>query len=112
LGFLAPPLELPNAPCPAAENGWLFHLDCRNVLATNWTPLPAETSAALGGFRARFLELDGRRTRAALRCFRTPATARLLDRGDGAAEQLPVDGDRITFTIGPRQWLELEALFA
>jgi alpha-mannosidase len=111
LGFLAPPLELPNAPCPAAPSGWLWHLDCRNVLATRWTPLPAETSAALGGFRARFLELDGRRTQAALRCFRPPATARKLDCGDGPAEELAIDGDRISFTIGPHQWLELEARF-
>ena len=39
LGFLAPPLVLPDQPPPPTPTGWLFHLDCRNVLATHWEPL-------------------------------------------------------------------------
>ena len=38
-GFLSPPLELPDQPPPPSPTGWLFHLDCRNVLATHWEPL-------------------------------------------------------------------------
>ena len=34
LGFLAPPLVLPDQPPTPTPTGWLFHLDCRNVLAT------------------------------------------------------------------------------
>jgi alpha-mannosidase len=41
LGFLAPPLVLPDQPPPPAPTGWFFHLDCRNVLATHWDPLSA-----------------------------------------------------------------------
>ena len=39
LGFLSPPLVLASQPRPPITSGWLFHLDCRNVLATHWEPL-------------------------------------------------------------------------
>ena len=32
---------LPDQPPPPRPRGWLFHLDCRNVLATRWEALPA-----------------------------------------------------------------------
>ncbi len=41
VGFLAPPLTLPDQPPPPTPSGWLFHLDCRNVLATHWEPIEA-----------------------------------------------------------------------
>jgi len=41
VGLLAPPLILPDQPSPPASTGWLFHLDCRNVLATHWAPIEA-----------------------------------------------------------------------
>ena len=48
LGFLAPPLVLADQPPPPTPTGWLFHLDCRNVLATHWEAACARTSAACG----------------------------------------------------------------
>ena len=46
LGFLAPPLVLPDQPPMPTPTGWLFHLDCRNVLATDWEPLSAAATTA------------------------------------------------------------------
>ena len=85
LGFLAPPLVLPDQPPTPTSTGWLFHLDCRNVLATHWEPVdnsrgltaPGESEQTLPAgetaFRVRLLETDGRGVRLGLRCFRSVA---------------------------------------
>ena len=102
LGFLSPPLALPEQPRPPIPTGWLFHLDCRNVLATHWEPLGdcpdfrvsengtvpfgpphhggadvpvCQKNRGLAGFRVRLLELDGRSVRLRLRCFRAVGSA-------------------------------------
>ena len=54
LGFLSPPLVLPDQPPPPIPTGWLFHLDCRNVLATHWEPLFSDATDGADG------ETDGR----------------------------------------------------
>ena len=132
-GMLAPPLVLPDQPPPTTPSGWLFHLDCRNVLATRWEPLPAETAEptdfsaqdggksppptaadpepCTSGFRVRLLETDGHGVQLGLRCFRdvawrersTPATCRRWN--------LVVEGDRINIPFGPHQWTEIEVGF-
>ncbi len=40
--LIAPALTLDDQPSPPTPTGWLFHLDCRNVLATHWEPLPGD----------------------------------------------------------------------
>ncbi|MBU4272496.1 MAG: hypothetical protein KKE86_12975 [Planctomycetes bacterium] len=120
-GFLSPPLELPDQPPPPSPTGWLFHLDCRNVLATHWEPLTLhellendENSRGLtapGGFRVRLLETDGCGVRLGLRCLRSVSSARILNVGDAPPDELSVEGDRIEVPIGPHQWIEVEARF-
>jgi len=121
-GFLSPPLELPDQPPPPSPTGWLFHLDCRNVLATHWEPLALhealendENSRGLtahGGFRVRLLETDGHGVRLGLRCLRSVSSARILNVGDAPPDELKVEGDRIEVPIGPHQWIEVEARFS
>ncbi len=121
-GFLSPPLELPDQPPPPSPTGWLFHLDCRNVLATHWEPLTLhevldndENSRGLtapGGFRVRLLETDGHGVRLGLRCLRSVSSARLLNVGDAPPDELKVEGDRIEIPIGPHQWIEVEVRFS
>lgn len=137
LGFLAPPLVLPDQPPTPTPSGWLFHLDCRNVLATHWEPLPSVSDSkenspgpiAPGeffeqpaipepapspecGFRVRLLETDGRGVRLGLRCFRGVASARKINPGDVPPMDLELDGDRIDIPLGPHQWIEVEVRFA
>jgi alpha-mannosidase len=129
LGFLAPPLVLPDQPPTPSPTGWLFHLDCRNVLATHWEPLPAQasitpdisrgpaasreaTARAEAGFRVRLLETDGRGVRLGLRCFRGVASAQKINPGDVPRADLVVEGDRIDIPLGPHQWIDIEARFA
>ena len=122
LGFLAPPLALPDQPPPPTPTGWLFHLDRRNVLATHWEPLqnnaldnsqaltaPGQTSGQTA-FRVRLLETDGRSVTAGLRCFRPVASAKKINAGDVPSVPLAVEGDRVDIPIGPHQWMEVEII--
>jgi len=102
LGFLAPPSALPDAPPPAAPSGWLFHLDCRNVLATHWEPVGGTA------FRVRLLETDGRGAPLRLRCFRNVASARMLGADNSESRDLAFEGDRVDIPIGPHEWCEAE----
>jgi alpha-mannosidase len=121
LGFEAPPLVLPDQPSPPAPTGWLFHLDCRNVLATHWecrsphTPCAGSSDSrrltAAGGFRVRLQETEGRGVRLGLRSFRSVASARKINPGDVPQVDLTVDGDRVEVPIGPHQWIEVEVQF-
>ncbi|MEN6557074.1 MAG: hypothetical protein ABFC54_02725 [Thermoguttaceae bacterium] len=112
LNFLAPPATRVDQPQPSTTAGWLFHLDCRNVLAGDWTPIfSSPTDGRLAGFRVRLLETDGRMVRVGLRCFRNVVQARQRSADDGSWFDLETQGDRIDVPIGPHQWIELEGRF-
>jgi alpha-mannosidase len=106
LAMLAPPLLLSDQPPPRTPSGWLFHLDCRNVFATYWEPLPVAGSA--GAFRVRLLETDGCGVQLGLRCFRAVESARKINPGNMPPLHLVIEGDRINIPIGPHQWIEVE----
>ena len=112
LSFIAPTMILPDRQQPPMPNGWLFHLDRRNVIATYWTPIPrsqaSETGEGTVGFRVRLLETAGRETRLSLRCFRNVKAARILNPGEAATE-LSTKDDRIEIPLKPYQWAEVEA---
>ena len=109
LGFLAPETVLRGVPSPPATSGWLFHLDARNVVATHWEPICSESQVE--GFRVRLLETDGRQVKLGLRCFRPVQSARKINSGDTSPTELPVNGDKITISMGPHEWAEVEARF-
>lgn len=94
---------------PAANVGWLFHLDTRAVVATGWEPIVEQCRAV--GARVRLLETEGRAIRVGLRCFRAPHSARKLAAADNPPEPLVVEHDRVTVPLAPRQWAEIELRF-
>jgi len=108
LGFLSPPAMLADQPSPTTPSGWLFHLDCRNVLATYWQPF---SDGEKSGFRVRLLETDGRGVALRLRCFRPAASARMRDPSDLSPTTLAIEGDAVVVPIGPHQWSEVEVFF-
>ena len=126
VGFLAPPLVLPDRPSPPTPTGWLFHLDRRNVLATHWEAslavansdsnsreltAPGDTAKETA-FRVRLLETDGRGITLGLRCFRPVASAEKINAGDVPSVPLVVEGDKIEIPIGPHQWIEVEVILS
>lgn len=117
--LLAPPTTLQvSGPAPAAGSGWFLHVGGKNLIATSWQPLPAESpesanvAAAPRGFRARLLETAGQSGRTSLRAFRGLAAARQVDFLGQTLLTLPVDGDKITLDYGAFEWIEIEALWS
>ncbi|MBX3414990.1 MAG: hypothetical protein KF708_20060 [Pirellulales bacterium] len=92
---------------PRATSGWLFHLDARNVIATNWEPLVEDGRVV--GFRARFLETSGRSGRAELRTFRRAESARQVNFLGQTLSSLRVEDDTIHIDLGRREWVQIEA---
>lgn len=111
LDFLAPhPTVTETAPPTTARSGWLFHVDARNVVATHWSPIPAQGRAT--GVRLRLLETRGRPTRLAVRSFRPLRSARKVDYLGGQASELAVEADRVTLQVAAYEWVQVEIEFA
>jgi len=111
LEAIASPRELCRKTAPGASPwGWLFHLDARNVMATCWEPLYRQDRAV--GFRVRLLETEGRAAPCSLRSFRPVASAQRVDFLGAVVSELPVEEDAIQLELQPRQWIQVEALFA
>lgn len=109
--FLAPAAVMAERACPPqAVQGWLFHLDARNVVATAWAPVASGTAVA--GFRVRLLETEGRKAEVHLRSFRPMRDARRVDFSGQTVMELAVEEDRATINLGPHQYVEVEATFA
>ena len=56
--WFLPTLEVESGNAPLATEGWLFHVDCRHVVATGWEPILESDHCS--GFRVRLLETSGR----------------------------------------------------
>jgi hypothetical protein len=96
------------APPPkAADSGWLFHLDAKNVIATHWSPLVEDRTVV--GFRTRLLETFDRPVKVRLSCCRPVRTARQVNfLGEPLADCRLEDG-RIAVRLEASEWTEIEA---
>jgi len=110
LDFLTPATTFSAAAPPPAPSGWLYHLDCRNVIATHWEPWLSD--GRMIGYRVRLLETDGRKVTLGLRSFRPVQSAQEIKPGDTPPRELTVEGDRVEIPIGPHQWMDVAARFA
>lgn len=110
-GELLPIMAVPNVPAPTAagKSGWLFHLDVKNLLATNWEPLCEDEK--ITGIRVRLLETEGRSGRACLRTFRPVGKARQTDLIGNSLGDVTVNEDRLLIDYGGHEWLQLEMEF-
>ena len=72
-----------------SESGWLFHIDAKNLIATNWQPIE-------GGVRIRLVETQGRKSKTRIRCFKPIREARRVDTNGNEIELLEVvDGEAV-----------------
>ncbi|MBN1910426.1 MAG: hypothetical protein JW818_11850 [Pirellulales bacterium] len=117
LDFLAPTSGLiRQTPSPTIAQGWFFHLDARNVVATAWEPIWPDGSLPTGGpsptgVRVRLLETEGLSTSLTLRGYRSLASAQQTDLTGQPTGPLPVEDDRLHLELRPRQWVQIEAIF-
>ncbi|MEA1950970.1 MAG: hypothetical protein U9N87_06265 [Planctomycetota bacterium] len=106
--FLAPDIVFEQTAAPPMNpTGWLFHIDSRNVTATDWQPL--EEDGRLVGFATRLLETEGRNTHCHLRCFRPMGQAETTDFRGEDRNDLTVENDRISIDLAAHEWLQVEA---
>lgn len=96
-----------NVPGETSGSSWLFHIDCKNVIATSWSPL--QEDGRVVGFRVRLLETEGRSGRVALRTFKPPKSARQVDFNGHILIDLSLEGDRILIDFAAMEWIEVEA---
>ncbi|GAG18455.1 unnamed protein product, partial [marine sediment metagenome] len=95
---------------PRGGSGWLFHLDCRNVVATRWEPLVEGDRPV--GFRVRLLETEGCSARLRIRSFRAVRSAQKINPAGESPDALSIQDDCITIDISPHQWVQVEGRFA
>ena len=120
---LMPAAELHEVARPPSgeRQGWLFHIDARSVLATNWEALGSRPSlgdrryvrqrAPPIGFRVRLLETNGQSVRVRLRSCRAVTEARKVDfRGQNLGD-LNIEQDTIFCDLAGHEWAEIEAFW-
>jgi alpha-mannosidase len=107
--FLTPTPVVPATTGPPQGNAtsWLFHLQSRNIHATDWSPLVADQQVQ--GVRVRLLETSGRPAKGMLRGFRPFTSARRVDfQGDNMGT-VTVKDDGVFLELGENEWVEVEA---
>lgn len=109
LNLFSPPIVIEQqAPATLpATSGWLFHVDARSVLATDWEPL--QRDGGVRGFRVRLLETAGRSVKARLSSFRPATAARRTDFTGSVVGECEIEDGKIGFELKPRQWTQIEA---
>lgn len=120
---LSPVFVVPTTSGPprSGTQGWLFHVDARNVqllqLLDATAPATADEDAGESwltwpGFAVRLLETEGRARIVKLRTYRQPAYARLRDLRGETRRELPVEGDAVVIDIGANELVDVELRFA
>jgi alpha-mannosidase len=120
---MAPVYVVPAASGPprSGTQGWLFHLDARNVqlLRLLETIAPAAQDAdepepwrTWPGFAVRLLETEGRARPVRLRTFRTPVFARTRDLRGETRRDLAIEGDAVLIDLSPYELADVELRFA
>jgi alpha-mannosidase len=109
LAQLTPVLLAPSPSGPATDRvqGWLMHVDSRNVMATAW--MPHIRDGRLVGFRVRLQETSGRSVHTRVRAFRPLSQAQKLDFLGQSLGMCPVRDGAVEIDIGAHEWVELEA---
>jgi hypothetical protein len=107
--LLAPPTMVPRTTGPPAgsEQGWVFHLDRRNVTATSWSPLVL--NGLVAGFRVRLLETAGRTVHTRLSAYRAINAAYKLNFAGQTMGSCSVRDGGVAIDLGAHEWLEVEA---
>lgn len=107
--LLLDPSWLANQPGPlrSAQHGWLFHLDNRQVVATNLEPIVEQ--GVVRGLRMRLLESSGRASRVTVSGFRPFQSAKQTDFLGREATECGLDNGRIRVELSGHEWAQLEA---
>ena len=107
----------------AGQSGWLFHLNCKNVVALDWEAIDdfdnqaadSETSdlqpPALNGVQIVLKETEGRSADLKLTCCRPIRTAHRIDLCGHRLHTLAVDKDTVQIEMASRETVQIELLW-
>lgn len=104
--LLSEPLLVATHQSLTPEYCWLFHLDSKNVLVTNWSPLFEDGKAI--GFRARMIETMGRESKFKLSAFKEIKYANRVNFAGEVASELKAKDGKIAIHLAPNQLMEVE----
>jgi len=108
---LAPAIAPSPVRCPGGgPSSWLFHVDAKNLLATEWTAIDHEGRVV--GAKVRLLETAGRAGKATLRALRALKSARQVDFLGQTLTELSTSGDAATIEFSGYEWMDLELRWA
>lgn len=109
LALLSPPTAVLRTTGPPAgpTQGWMFHIDRRNVTATAWSPLVL--NGFVVGLRVRLLETAGRTVHTRLTAFRAIHAAYKLSFAGQTTGSLSVRDGGVEIDLGAHEYLEVEA---
>ena len=85
-----------------ASQAWIFHLNCKNVVALRW--LPVEDGA---GLRVLLKETEGRRVDLTLRCFRKISKARIQKMSGELRRDLVPQEHQVEMPLSAYEMIEL-----
>lgn len=90
------------------QSGWLFHLNCKNVVVLHWAPLAGPDGPAL---RLLVRETAGRAAEVCLESARLPVAARWIDLQGEILNQLKVQGNQVHWNMNPHETGLVELLW-
>ncbi len=109
MSLISPPVMLPETAASPTPNSssWLFHIDARNIVATNWRPLVED--GAVTGFAVRLLETAGRRADVAISAFRDIGSAAQVAFNGEQLEECAIAKGKCRLSMAAHQWVEVHA---
>ena len=108
ISLITPPVVIPNMPRPTTgASGWLFHLDSRNVIATNWAPLVE--GGGVTGFQVRLLETAGRPVNLGLSAFRPIRAAEQVNLLGERVRDCALENGKIQINVSAHEWTQIVA---
>lgn len=106
MNFTGSVISCPDSrPAVNASHAWLFHLNCKNVVALNWRLIPDRA-----GLTVLLKETEGRRCELKLACCRDFSAAWVQTISGECVRELTPDGHEVTVPICAHEMIEL-ALF-
>lgn len=91
------------------HSDWLFHFDCKNIVATWWNPVFDE-SARWSGVQLRLRETEGRGGKLGIRCPRRIGSAEktnFLNDLDRSLEVDPSDSTKLSIEFEPYEYFQI-----
>jgi len=105
MDWLTPPIVVPSKKPRGESSAWLFHLDARNVIVTDWEVVTRDEER---GFRIRLLETAGQHAELHLQSCVPAITAQRVTASGKPGEECRVEDGTVHLALGAHEWACVE----